>query len=420
MKVRITPLNIVSLASGFNGTAKVIDENIHKLNIIEELSDFKPDIVFLSFNTISYNYVKSLCNIIRNFDKNILIVLGGCHASSKPSETLRDTKADIVVVGEGESFIKEGNFKKQRGIVYSKPISNLDDLPMPKWDLIDVNDYDSSRLYAKNNPSCLLESSRGCPHRCYYCNKSVFGYKIRGKTVNRIIEDISSCMSYGFKEFSFADDFFNYNIKRAIDICKKINEMKINISWTLNNGMRVDNVNEELFRSLNKAGCYRTSFGIESGNQKVLDSINKGTKLDQIKNAVELCNKNNILTVGFFIIGLPEDNKETVRETIDFAKKLPLDYIRFSVFMPQVSTELWDLFKDRINKNVNYDDIRYLPNKQLYDHPNLEWNEILEFMDIAYNEFYLRPSYILRRLKTDIFNGYLIDDIKGFLGTKWR
>ena len=182
------------------------------------------------------------------------------------------------------------------------------------------------------------------------------------------------------------------------------------------NGIRVDRVDEELFHKMKKAGCYRVSLGVESGNQEILNKIKKGINLEQLGKAFKLAKKAKIETIGFFMVALPGDTKETIGQTIEFAKELKPDIVKIGITIPFPGTELYNqldsqgLIKSKDWKYYNY----HNPNK-IYNHENLSWEEIYAARKNFYKQIYLTPGFIYRRIIRGIKTGEIFYDIFYFL-----
>jgi len=183
------------------------------------------------------------------------------------------------------------------------------------------------------------------------------------------------------------------------------------------NGIRVDSVDEELFVKLKKSGCYMVSFGIESGSQKVLDSIPKKIKLKDVETAVNLAKKSGLMTFGFFLFGLPAETRETMQQTIDFSKKLNLDIAKFAIVTPFPGTKLFD-YLDSSGLINTYDWSKYFqhsPTSKVFKHPNVSWDDVNYFYNNAYKTYYLRSGYVFRRFILSLKNRTLIRDVLSFI-----
>ncbi|MEK7200873.1 MAG: radical SAM protein [Patescibacteria group bacterium] len=443
----LPPLGITQLSSylrekGFK--VGLIDGVIEDLSIdqmVEKVLELNPKIIGLSALTPNFHRAIAFATLIKKRNPEILIILGGHHATILPREILEQNDCfDLIVHGEGEltaeeivnkyknsgwrkndftnntdmlSKIKGIAFKHGKEIIITPKrelIQNLDELPFPAWDLLSMDKYIPLANQYKRTPVINMVVIRGCPFNCSFCSgNSVFGRKIRAMSPQRVVEQISYVMeNYGIREISFWDDMMTANKKWLYEFCDLLIKNKIDITWTCYS--RVDCIDEEILRRMKKAGCWNIFFGYESGCQELLNNINKGTTLKQIENANMLCKKVGIEIRASFMIALPGETPEMARKTIDFAKKLNPDYAQFCITTPYPGTKL---FEDATKYGVldgNFSEYNiwnavFVP----YGYKNREEIEAMEKR--AMREFYLRPKYIWGRLKK--INSW--EDIKRYL-----
>lgn len=404
--------------------------------LISKLESFNPDYVGISFTTPLFNEVKKIVEIVKNFNKEIIVIAGGPHASAMPQQTLENTLLDIIVIGEGDHTIVEilsGKewksiqgimFKNEKNLISTPPrnlIENMNDLPYPAWHLYDVSKYRGTPLFNRRNPLGFFETSRGCFSRCAYCSsRNIFGMKFRCKTPERVVDEIEYMLKIGFREIHPIDDGFTTNIDRAKAICNEIIKRGIKMPWYPQGGLRVDRVNKELFDLMYKAGCYRIPFGIESGSQLILDNVKKGIKLEQVVNAVKWANEAGLETLGYFMLGLPGETVETIEETISFSQKLNLHYAKFALTIPLPGSPLYDDWKkSNLIKTNDWEKFNFASPDEVFTHPNLSWQELNEYYKIAHRKFYWRASYIFKRLMRNFKEFNFINDMKEVLKVKW-
>ena len=410
------------------------DNDFDKFNLL--LKEFNPSIVGITFTTPLFNEMLKICESVKNFNEKVLLIGGGAHASSFPEQTLKDSLLDVVVIGEGESklldIVDDVKLKKMKGICLKEKnniistekaglIKDLDALPFPAWEIYNYKEYKTSKLISRKNPVGWVETSRGCVYGCVYCNKSVFGRTFRIKSARRVVDEFEHMVKLGFKELHIADDCFTTDMKRAEEICDEILKRNIKILWATVTGIRVDRVSKDLLYKMKKAGCYCVYFGIESGNQDILDKVGKGIKLEQVVNAVKWAKEVGLEVVGFFMIALPGETEKTMQDTINFAKRLDLDMAKLSIMIPLPATAVFDDFKSRnLIKTMQWEKFNYyvIP-KEIYDHPNLSWDVIDKYYNKFYKEFYFRPGFILKRFIKGIKSGTIFNDIYVLLRTKW-
>lgn len=420
-----------------NHKVKIVDLELasnHIQTLSETIRKFKPDLVATSAKTTEYLTARELMKIVKKKFPSVKTIIGGVHITAFPEETAREDCFDIVAIGEGDTVIPEilsySSLKKVPGLAFKKNnsgkivftskrelIGDINQLPYPAWNLFDLTKYKNSKLSSRKNPVGHLETSRGCAYQCNFCNKLTFGTLFRVKEPKRVVDEIEYMLGCGFQEIHITDDSFTQNIVRAKEVCREIIRRKLKFPWSLINGIRVNLVDAEFFKLAKEAGCWQTGFGIESGDQRVLNRINKKITLAQVRHAVRLAEEAGIDTFGFFIFGLSGETIKSMQKTIDFAKSLPLTTAKFGMCIPYPGTEyFWEL--EAAGRIRTYDWSKYKIHQvedPLFDHPNLSWDQIGSFRTKAFREFYLRPSYVVRRLKRDIILGDLLFDISYFV-----
>ncbi len=325
---------------------------------VKDVCAFGPDLVAFTSMTTSYHSVEISAEMLKEC-LGVPIVIGGPHATTLPEQTLENPNMDYLVYGEGEETWREllqalssgddrferipGLWFKQNGKIVTNParklIKDLDALPFPARHLFEIEKYP---LYAPTGDRMItLLSSRGCPYNCSFCFKGIVGRTYRQRSPENIIAEIRKVMDdYHVRDFYFIDDLFTINVKRLGVMMDRFIESGLGIRFRCL--ARVDRVTPELLVKMRKAGCRQIHYGIESGNPEVLKRTAKHITLEQVRQAVQWTVDAGIATKGYFILGLPGDNEETVQETIEFAASLPLDEAMFSIATPFPGTRLWD------------------------------------------------------------------------------
>ena len=414
-------------------TAAMAEKHGHKVEILdlsyrqydyrmvrEKILAFKPDVVGVTATTPLMNQARDISVLVKSISPNILAVAGGSHASAMPEESLRESLFDAVVVGEGDftfAEILDGRpLREVLGVQYRdgdavratapRPfVDNLDDLPMPAWHLYDAQYYKNkiSRLLAKRTPLAMAEFSRGCVYKCDFCaSKNTMALGYRKKSPKRCAEEVKIMHSFGYREFALADDIFTSDPAWAKAVSQAIIDTGVDMAWTCTNGIRVESADSELFRVMREAGCYRVSFGFESGNDEVLKAFGKGGRatIEKGREAVKLARAADIDTNGYFMFGLSGDTESSMKDTIEFARSLELDMMKFGISIGFPGTPMFaDYRRKGLIRSYNWDDYFIYSQQPLFSHPNLSFEKVQEYMGLAYKRAVLsNPAFILRRL----------------------
>ena len=397
--------------------------NYGEQDLTRKLKERKWDIAGIMILTPMYIRAKETATIIRKADPDTKIVFGGPHLTIFPEQTLQETsEVDIGVVSEGEKTFFEiveaiennAQLSTVKGIAYrtSEGIKrtaqreltgNIDELPKPARDLLPMKLYKPAPTYYKRLPSYIMLTSRGCPFNCAYCSK-IFGTKYRFHSIDRILSEMEELIcDYGAKEIIFRDDTFTINKSHVRELCSKIIDRGLHkkIKWTCMT--RVNLVDYELLALMHKAGCWSIHYGVESGSQRLLNIIQKGITIEQIKQAFKWTRKAGIETKAFFMLGLPTETIEESLRTIQFTKELDPDWIQVTITVPYPGTKLYEITKNDKTlhslKWENYQTWAGWSDKELVYYPTgRNPGELKELQKRAMREFYLRPKFILRQL----------------------
>jgi anaerobic magnesium-protoporphyrin IX monomethyl ester cyclase len=273
---------------------------------------------------------------------------------------------------------------------------NLNDLPMPMHELLPLQKY---RMPLIKGPFTFIVTSRGCPAGCTYCIKHVsYQFSARLRSPKLLVEEMWQLKKQGIHNIHMYADLFTINRDQVMELCKLMVDEKINIKWTCNS--RVDYVDEEMLNWMAKAGCRLISWGIESGNEAILKHARKGANPAKAKNALTWAKKAGIMNWGYFIIGLPGETEETIRQTIDFAKTLPLDIALFHVAAPYPGTPFFfEVVKEGwFRPGTRWEQVD-MDKGTVLDYPNLTAEQLLFWQKRAFREWAFRPGPIFTYLK---------------------
>jgi radical SAM superfamily enzyme YgiQ (UPF0313 family) len=395
-----------------------------------ELQEFRPGFIGFTFTTAIFHLAQRYAAAAREILPGTTLIAGGPHANVLPEEVLNRTEVDIVVRGEGDFALAEivsgksldnilGLVYKEDGEIFrtaARPnIPHLDTLPYPALDLYDVRRYNAPKFMARRSPVASMETSRGCYGACKFCSSRIT--KFRVKSVDRVLKEMEYTLSLGFNEIHLVDDMFTADIKRVKAVCRAIIENKMDISWYPRGGIRVDHIDEEMFHLMKEAGVWNVAFGIESGNQQILNNIRKDITLDEIRNAIKLAKKAKLGTDGYFMLGHPGETEATIKETISFARSLDLDFAKFTINIPLPGTPQFDEWEQAgVIKTRDWTKYTFhTPPSEIYEHPTTDWQTIEKYYRLAPRKFYLRPSYIFKRVIKDSKSGSIFGNFKTLL-----
>jgi anaerobic magnesium-protoporphyrin IX monomethyl ester cyclase len=367
-----------------------------------------------------------------------LTILGGPHLTLMPDESMQRDEVDLVVRGEAEETIVEilqamkrtgqqGNaaaslclpdepwnaipglsYRNLAGEVVhnaDRPLRrDVEKIPWPAYHLFKIERYTNLQPLTDGlDPHArayTLVTSRGCPYQCIYCSKPITGITWRARPPEDVVAEWRYLVQeMGATEIGITDDVWNLKLERAKEICRLLIDEGLNrVPWVTVHGMRVDHTDAELFQLMKKAGCKRVGFGVESGNQAVLDAIKKRQTLDDARRAFREAKAAGLQTMGFFIFGLPADTEETMEDTIRFALELDPDLANFMIAAPYPGTELWEIARrDGRLFSMDWHDYAIHDEKARYELPTLPPELVERKWHEAYRRFYLRPSRIWRR-----------------------
>lgn len=384
-----------------------IDLRVSKFKYVKEILSTHIDFIGITSSDFGYKKAYDLISKLKKIT-NAKIVIGGPHVSTNKAKVLLQCQADYAIKGEGEITFAElcsGKFPSEiDGLIWNdgkivhenydrQPIPNLDMLPFPAYDKFQFSEYSLSEI--------PIVTSRGCPHNCIYCAvHCIMGYRFRPRSPENVISEIEHWISKGHIHFQFTDDNFTFDIIRAKQICDLIIQKKLNIKWNIRNGIRVDKVDKELLEKMKQSGCYFIFFGMESGAQPILKSIKKGTTIDQIRNAVALTKEVGLPAGGTFMIGHPDETYRDFEESINLARSLELDEVRFYNVIAYPNTELIKWIK--VYGQFIYQPENYLNNYTSWDNkPIFETKEFTKKeRHKAYNEGHKLYMEVLRKKKT--------------------
>jgi radical SAM superfamily enzyme YgiQ (UPF0313 family) len=403
-----------------------IDAAAEQLNVeqtITRVADFAPDLVGLGSFTVTFDTCTKLAKGLKQHMPQVPLVLGSYHVSLVPEEAMAHQCFDVGVIGEGEHTMldlvehyggsaPEGTgLADIEGIVYRgedgalvytnkrKKFRKLDELPFPARHLLPPNIYRPVPVDEHAFPKFAMVTSRGCPHACAFCQKSRSGY--RSHSPQYIVDELEHIVrDFGVRDVAFVDSLFCANKKRVHAVCDEIIRRGVKVSWTCSS--RVEVVDKELLLKMKAAGCWRTRFGVESGSDRVLDFISKGITKEKIRKAITAAHEVGLRPKAFFMVGHMPDTRESIVETIEFAKSLPLHdvTVQINTLLPQTpQMEVWQREGEKWGRVVSETN-----NEKSFWEPTfvpwgLEAEELIELHRRFYREFYFRPVTLARHME---------------------
>ena len=394
----------------------VIDCQAEKLDFAgfrKRIAQTDADVVGMTSTTLTYKSALENARIAKEELPECTTVLGGCHATFWDENALNECPSlDIVVRREGEvTFVellgKLSNKSSLNGVLgttYRKKdgrivrnedrpfIENLDDLPFPAHHLLPLKSF-----HVMGKTIFPLTTSRGCVYWCDFCTAvRMFGKRYRMRSPKNVVDEIEQIhKKYGQSQFTFYDDAFTVDPKRVVQICDEIQRRKLAVQWDCET--RVDMVNRDLLQKMRDAGCMATWFGVESGSPSVLEKMHKKIKLDQTRLAFKTARNVGLITVASVVLGFPSETEQTAWETINFVKELDPDDIGFYIATPYPGTPMYDQVK--ANGWLKITDFnKYDTATPTFETPYLSGEKLKEIRYKAFQQFYLRPSYVFRML----------------------
>ena len=390
--------------------------NLTEQEILQEIKKINPDVVGITAWTDFWYDTWRVIQIVKNYNPEIHVVLGGPHVGVYPDITLQHSGADFIVLGDGEvpmlllvnSLSKgekpnniPGVHFKEHGVGHGLDKfyiqKDLDALPFPARTLLPYKLYSS--VLGKKNYVTTMITSRGCPYQCIFCKLNF--QKTLCRSAKNVVDEMEEICRMAIHEIEIYDDTFSWARKRVIEICKGILERKLDVSWAVRD--RVSNVTEETLAWMKKAGCQRIHFGIESGSDETLKTVKKKITTEQARIAVAAAKKVGLEVLTYFMLGLPGETEEDMRKTIDFALELDADYTEFSVTVPYAGTEMYEVgLRESLIPHDFWKEyaMKPIPNFVIphFWEEYLSREELLTMRDFAVNKFYFRPKYIVKQL----------------------
>jgi len=424
----LPPLDLIYVASvleneGLNAHLFDMLLNASYEELIKVVDKTFPEITVIQCDFINFYECKKIASIVKKLCNKTHLILVGPLPSSFTHKVMKEIpEIDFCIIGEVEKTIvelvnainKKDSLKKVKGIAFRRKkhiyitqkrplIRNLDSIPFPDRKLISLNKYKFLPHEFKHTSITTMICSRGCSFKCAFCTKPIYGsqsspylfnddYRVRSP--ENVISEIKKVVDdYSIKEIFFFDDVFGLKKRWNEKFCNLLIKEKLDLIWSCQT--RVDVVNKKTLLKMAKAGCWSILYGLESGNQRLLNLLNKEITINQIKKVIKLTKDSNISVRSSFILGIPTETKQEAIETIKFAKLLNPMYAQFHLLAPFKGTKIYE-FCNSLGKKFNETfldfDTPYRVNflSDTYDSES----ELIEMQKFAYRSFYLNPKKI--------------------------
>ena len=422
---------------------RIIDGQIAPITrecLAEAMREISPALVGVTATTPVIGAALRIASLVKEIDPEMPVVFGGPHATLLPQELLEQNSAvDFAVIGEGErpldalvGCIEQGGgyadcpglaWRSDGQVVVNGPcelIMDLDTLPFPDYEGYSPANY-TLPIHKYSVPNTFsLVTSRGCPYRCGFCSTRLLSPRHRSFSPERTIEEIRYLKrEFGAQGIMFQDSLFTAPRDKIEGFCRMAIKEKLGIQWSAN--ARANNIDADLVALMKESGCWALAFGVESGNQEMLDRMQKTLTLEEIEEAVRFIKAAGIQTRASYIFGFPGETAESARDTYRFAKRLATNMATFHYAMPLPGTDLDRLYIEEYgHREFRWEDLGLLNDQPVFIPPTISREDLVYYYTKAWRTYYLTPAVVLENLRairspTDI-KRYLIGFRSIFLG----
>ena len=409
--------------AGMLPDSKVVDAPPHKISIEQTVAmarDF--ELLVLYTSTPGYSVDLKIAGMMKDVNPKLRVAFVGPPVTTEPEKSLQQGKAiDFVVRREFDYQIAKyaqgtpleelpGVSYRKNGQIVNNPegpaIENLDELPWVtktyKRDL-DITRYTVPFLL---HPYLSFYTTRGCPALCTFClwPQTHSGHRWRLRSTDDVANEARYALEQfpNIKEIFFDDDTFNYRKERTIELCKKLKPL--HFTWSCTSRVTTD---YETLKAMKEAGCRLLIVGYESGEQQILKNIKKGATVEMAERFTANCKKLGLVIHGDYIIGLPGETRETIRTTIEFAKRMDTETIQVSIAAPYPGTELYTYLQNNglitIDGTMSDESGHQLPN---FSYPGLDHADLVDWVERFYGEYFFRPRVAWRIVRRAVFDGH--------------
>lgn len=410
-----------------------LDPNIENISLETYASYIQSqnfDVVGIGSTTLQVGHAFKIFDIVKQLQPSLVTVLGGIHATLNAEQSMQECKnIDYIITGEAEKpfsrlldRLSAGNtapaeniagccYRDKDGNIICNSFDindrlSIDEIRVPLYEIFPMRKYEAQITFAKVFPSYTILASRGCPFSCSFCNASdILGKKARFRNISSILSEIKILKEeYGMRGILFLDSIFTVNRKWTLDFCQAYEQSGMNLPWSCNS--RVDTIDKELAQAMRKAGCWSISFGIESGNQKSLDLINKKVTVEQNRSAVALCLELGLYVYTSYILCLPGETYDDALNTIEFARDLGNQMALFYLPIPFPKTKLREQCQRTgiVREDARYEDYNAWDYQNpIYINPLIGKDNMQKLLRFAFVRFYSSPSVLFKNFIEFLF-----------------
>jgi radical SAM superfamily enzyme YgiQ (UPF0313 family) len=409
-----TPTNMAMLGSYIrekgNYEPEILDLELYNYKNISEIAGkiLEQNSRYIGFTTLTPRFptIARICEEIKKINPDAINIVGGPHISGRPHDC-KYPGIDYGIIGEGEigflslldSLVSGRDVSKTPNLVSKingeikiNPkapfVKDLDSLPLPAWDLLKMSEYKDPAFFG-DEPHAGVFTTRGCPQDCIFCaSKVTWEKKLRFRSIENVMKEFTELANkFNIHNLYFYDDHFTTRKDRTLELCDRMVSEGLNMKYIVQ--LRADSVTPEIAFALKKSGCLSAALGIESGNEEMLKAIHKNETKDEMRNAVKILKQYGVPITTSYIIGLPGDTHQTINETLDFARELNTEQMKFMLLTPVPGTEAHRLAVER--GLLDPDDLLQMENTTYYDKTavnlsNVSIEDLLKYQDIAYRE----------------------------------
>lgn len=393
--VRSNSESISSLSYGLLNA--ILAKNNYQTTLVTDANRIEFDYYFTAPTFMSLKRELEIFSELRSKSDGRIVVFGPL-ADHLPE--LFEGKVDIILQGDIENLFEQTPDLTQldNGVIKLGRIKDMESLPFPKWDTFKPEKFRHFPIL-KTTPTFIVEGSRSCAYSCEYCPYIGDGKSYLRRSVTRTLEEIKELKRiYPTASFLFRDPVFGLSKKWLVEFCETIKDEGLQFEWACET--RLDLLDEKLLRLMHSCGLGALKFGVESPNTELLDSYNRNSPThEHLIQILNICRKLKVKTVGFFVIGFPEEKRKDILRTINYSKSLPLSYANFTIFTPLPGTKGFERVKNKINSTWEKFDNYHLT----FEHDYLSVTDVKSLQLKAFRTFYLRPQRIINYIKDIVF-----------------